>query len=228
MPGFLKRYTDAAQAAEALRRTRILRAQSVRTPAATPGPTVAELDFDNIDGSTGHDLIGYDLRPLLQSVAALHRASVPGLASYDPLLRIRPRLALTEVPILREIADGPAPHGNAVLHGDLHVGQFIVTPDSAVWVVDLDDLAVGPPEADLANFVAHLATTDTRSSIADWARRVCDAWDGVGQIVDGHIFTRYLRFGLLRRHLKLREAGRPDFEEAILTYLRESSSFSIR
>lgn len=228
MPGFLKRYASAAQAAEALRRTRVLRAQSVHTPAATCGPTPSELDFETIEGRTGHNLIGHDLRPLLQSVARLHGAIVPNLAPYDPLLRIRPRMALTDVPLLHQIANGPAPQGRAVLHGDLHVGQFIVSSEGAVWLVDLDDLAMGPPEADLANFAAHLATTEPGLGIAEWSRQVCDAWASLGHTSDNHAFTRYLHLALLRRHLKLREAGRPDFEGPILAYLRESCSFSMR
>lgn len=228
MSGFLKRYANAAQAAEALRRTSHLRGQSVQTPAVRPGPTPAELEFDHIKGRTGHDLIGHDLRPLLQSVAALHGAGVPNLASYDPLLRIRPRLALTDSPLLHQIVAGPVPRGRAVLHGDLHVGQFIVSPKGAVWLVDLDDLAIGPPEADLANFAAHLATTEPGPGIAEWSRHVSDVWLGLGHTADTHVFTRFLHLALLRRHLKLREAGRPDFEGPILSYLRESSSFSMR
>ncbi len=41
-------------------------------------------------------------------------------------------------------------------------------------------------------------------------------------------FAQYLRFALLRRHLKLREVGRPDFKSEILAYFRDSASFSIR
>lgn len=228
MPGFLKRYADAAQAKEALRRTKFLRAQSVQTPASKPGPTPSELIFDTVDGRSGHDLIGQDLRPLLQSVAQLHRSRIPKLAPFDPILRIRPRLPLTDVPLFRNIAKGPLPQGRALLHGDLHVGQFIVTPRDAVWMVDLDDLAIGPPEADLANFTAHLATTEPGPGIAAWSQRVCEAWAMIGQSLDEPVFQRYLQLALLRRHLKLREAERLDFEAPILTYLRESSSFSMR
>ncbi|MFK7941473.1 MAG: phosphotransferase family protein [Paracoccaceae bacterium] len=228
MSGFLKRYADAVHAAEALRRTKLLRAQSVQTPAAKPGQTPCELDFDRVAGRTGRDLIGQDLKPLLQSVAELHRASVPDLAPFDPLVRIRPRLALTRVSVLREIVNGPVPAGNSVLHGDLHVGQFIVAPEGAVWLVDLDDMAVGPPEADLANVTAHLATTEPGPGIEAWSRRVCDPWTALGHTADRPVFARYLHLALLRRHLKLRETGRPDCEALILAYLRESSSFSMR
>lgn len=228
MPGFLKRYPDADHAREALRRTCALRQHAIPTPAAVMGPDPATLDFDRIEGDTGHALIGGDILPLLAVVAGLHGAAVTKLPVYDPLLRIRPRLALTDDPLLRSIADGVVPTGKTVLHGDLHVGQFIRAVTGQVWIVDLDDLALGPPEADFANFVAHLATTDPSLSIADWARIVLEHWRALGGTMDPSVFTRCLHLALLRRHLKLREVGRPDHFEGISAYLRDSSSFSMR
>lgn len=228
MPGFVKRYADAGLAREALRRSRWLRAQGVPTPAAEPGPLPSELVFDRLHGRSGRDLIGQDTAPLLGVVLRLHAAAVPGLPVHDPLRRIRPRLALTDVRALRDIAAGPVPQGRAVLHGDLHLGQFVVTAPERVWIVDLDDLALGPPEADLANFAAHLATTCPGDGIATWAERVVSRWQGLGQRVERSVFARSLELALLRRHLKLRAAGRPDFEAEILGYLRDRASFSIR
>lgn len=228
MPGFLKRYADADRAREALRRTHALRRQSVPTPSARTGSGPAELVFDRIEGRTGRDLIGISLAPLLRLVSGLHSAMVPDLADYDPLLRITPRLGLTNEPLLRSIAQGSFPKGRALLHGDLHVGQFIMVPSGEVWLVDLDDLAVGPPEADLANLAAHLATTDPGAGIAEWAGRVCREWESLGGVLEPSVFARFLQLALLRRHLKLRSAGRPDFALEILTYLRDRASFSIR
>lgn len=115
MPGFLKRYPDADHAREALRRTCALRQHAIPTPAAVMGPDPATLDFDRIEGDTGHALIGGDILPLLAVVAGLHGAAVTKLPVYDPLLRIRPRLALTDDPLLRSIADGVVPTGKTVL-----------------------------------------------------------------------------------------------------------------
>jgi hypothetical protein len=192
------------------------------------GPDPATLAFDRIEGDTGHALVGGDIVPLLEVVAKLHRASVTQLPIHDPLLRIRPRMGLTDDPLLRSIADGAVPTGKTLLHGDLHVGQFIRAVTGDVWVVDLDDLALGPPEADIANFVAHLATTDPSLSIAEWSGKVRQDWSTLGGRLDPSVFTRCLHLALLRRHLKLREAGRPDHIVGILAYLRDSSSFSIR
>ncbi|MCI5112597.1 MAG: aminoglycoside phosphotransferase family protein [Marivita sp.] len=228
MPGFLKRYTDAHRAHEALRRTRALRRQAVPTPAARPGPDADTLVFDRVDGLTGRGLIGGTMAPLLDAVATQQDAVVPELPTYDPFLHIRPRLGLTEDPLLRGVAEGSAPTGGALLHGDLHVGQFIHAATGVVWIVDLDDLAIGPPEADLANFAAHLATTEPSLGIAGWAKQICGLWTSLGRTLEPSVFERFHHLALLRRHLKLRAAGRPDYQAEICAYLRESSSFSIR
>lgn len=223
----MKHYADRAMAQEAFRRSADLRAAGVSTPAVIGRPGDQALCFGGVDGNTGIALVADDLAPLLTVVARLHSASLRDLPVYDPFLRVRPRLAFsTQLPV-SEILSEPVPSGNATLHGDLHVGQFIRDGDGKVWVVDLDDLAIGPREADLANFAAHLATSLPERSIADWSDRVCGAWTRIGETVDREIFTRFLRFALLRRHLKLREAGRPDFEAEIGDYLRGNSNFSI-
>ena len=169
-----------------------------------------------------------DLAAVLAAIGVLHGAAVSDLPVFDPLLRIRPRLALTKVPALRAIAEEPVPQGHATLHGDLHVGQAIRDLSGMVWIIDLDDLATGPPEADLANFAAHLATSPPQGGIADWSDRVRRIWTGQGRALEQAVFEQFLRFALLRRHLKLRAAGRPDFEAEILAYLRDSASLSIR
>ncbi len=197
------------------------------TPAVLGMSGDKGLCFEHVEGQSGKVLLAEDLAPLLAVVVRLHRACLPNLPALDPFLRIRPRAGLaTSVPV-DDILSEPVPTGDATLHGDLHVGQFIQSRDGDVWIIDLDDLAVGPPEADLANFAAHLATSHASCRIDDWSDRVCTAWASLGEAVDHSIFTRFLRFALLRRHLKLREAGRPDFEAEILDYLRESSNFSI-
>lgn len=210
-----------------MRRSSGLRAAGVPTPAVLSPSGDKGLCFENVEGQSGQALLSEDLAPLLSVVARLHRASLPNLPAFDPFLRIRPRAALATALPADDILSEPVPDGHTTLHGDLHVGQFIQSRDGDVWIVDLDDLAVGPPEADLANFAAHLATSQPSRSIRDWSDRVCNAWATLGDPVDHDVFARFLRFALLRRHLKLREAGRPDFEATIIGYLRESSNFSI-
>lgn len=227
MPGFVKAYPDAAAARRSLHRSAALRAQNVQTPAARPRPNPLETVFDLVNGTTGLPLVSCEIGTLLGTVAGLHACKVSGLRPFDPFLRIRPRLALATSPLIRAVLDEPVPQGAATLHGDLHAGQFIRDPEGTIWIVDLDDLSLGPPEADLANFAAHLSTS-LSGGIAYWSSRVRTAWRGLSRPCDERTFRRYLRFALVRRHLKLREAGRPDFETEVVAYLRESSNFSIR
>jgi hypothetical protein len=228
VPGFVKSHAGAAAAAEALRRATALSAAGVHTPAARPGRNGREIVFDRIDGPAGRGLLDAGLTALLQPLTALHRARIEGLAPYDPFLRIRPRLPLATLVPAADILSETVPRGSATLHGDLHVGQFLRDGAGKVWIVDLDDLALGPPEADLANFAAHLATSTEGGGIARRADEVRDAWRRLGLGFRADVFVRYLRVALVRRHLKLRAAGRPDHEAEVLRYLRESSNFSIR
>lgn len=227
MPGFVKRYADASIAAESLRRSKNLSAIGVPTPAAVPGDSPDEVNFDKLGGTTGLPLLEQDLTHLFEPLISLHGSRITRLGPFDPFVRTRPRLWLTDSDEIRKVLGEPVPDGTAVLHGDLHVGQFIREPAGKVWIVDLDDLAFGPAEADLANFTAHCATSQT-GGLSKWTSRVKTAWRQLRQPLDEEIFDQFLKFALVRRHLKLCEAGRPDFKADILAYLRESSSFSIR
>lgn len=50
-------------------------------------------------------------------------------------------------------ADGPEP---CVVHGDLYDGQIFIDDDFSLSLIDLDDVGVGDPALDIANFCAHL------------------------------------------------------------------------
>lgn len=219
MPDFVKRHPDAATAAEAIRRAAALRAAGVPTPAARPGGADREVAFDLVDGISGRALLDRDPAALLAPLARLHRARVSGLPRYDPFLRSRPRLTPATNRVFHEVLAEPVPGGSATLHGDFHAGQLIEAQDG-VWIVDLDDMALGPPEADLANFTAHVATSGDACGFADrlttWREAVVSAY---GSPCRAEVFARYLRFALVRRHLKLRAAGRTDFETEIAVVL---------
>lgn len=227
MPGFVKSHTSAAAAVETVRRSAALRAAGVPTPAARPVPDAAEVSFDRIDGCTGLALLDHGIADCLRVLSQMHRAAVAGLAPFDPLLRIRPRIGPADEAQVRQVLGEGVPRGTATLHGDLHLGQFIRDAGGGVWMVDLDDMATGPPEADLANLAAHLATSPTGGGARYWEDRVQMEWCGLGQGCDAGLFRRFLRFALVRRHLKLREAGRQDHRAEVAAYLRDSSNFSI-
>lgn len=228
MSGFVKMHPDAAVAERAFARSNALVAAGVPTPVARRGARGEELEFDLLNGCCGMTPGGDELTAFMSVLAKLHRTPVVGLTPFDPFLRIRPRAHIaTPVPVA-EILCEKVPNGCATVHGDLHVGQFIREPSGKVWIVDLDDLALGRVEADVANFVAHLATSQNSWHLARPIQDVKAAWTMIGQPLDAGVFVRFLRFALVRRHLKLREAGRPDFEKEIADYLRDSSNFSMR
>jgi len=215
VPDFLKTYPDPEAATRARVRTDAARNSDVPTPAARDAPSPKAVLFDHVAGQSGPALLSRPLTDLLAPLHRLHMSRIPDLAPFDPLLRIRPRAALIDTPELHAIMDAPVPEGTAVLHGDFHVGQLIGAQGGPVWIVDLDDLALGPPEADAANFVAHLATSGKTEEfwlrLPYWRAAVIRAWPATRPALKPEIFTVYLRLALLRRHLKLREAGRPDF-----------------
>ena len=228
MPGFVKALSDASTAAEAIRRAAALRAQGVSTPAAGKGREPHQVVFDRIDGRTGPGLVGHDFSGFLAPLHRIHVAHVDGLAPYDPFLRIRPRLKLATCGAMRAVLEESVPKGVATVHGDFHVGQLIREPSGKVWIVDLDDLAIGPPEADLANFAAHLSTSGIVGNFMQALERrrsqVLEACRAAGVECRPAVFERYLRFALVRRHLKLREAGRPDYEAGIANYLTAATT----
>lgn len=79
--------------------------------------------------------------------ARLLASVAPGLADRLDALSERFRAALPEV----------RARSGAVVHGDLHEGQLVVTGDGTVTgLLDVDDVGTGDPVDDLATIVAHL------------------------------------------------------------------------
>lgn len=189
------------------------------------------------------------LPPLLVGVVAvlarLHKTDPTGLAllPLDTGRMIRPRLeGLPPADVLRrEAAELHARSSRALqrrrelveasrllLHGDFHVGQLLFEAGSdEPWLLDLDDLVLGPRESDIANFVAHLSTRPDLAS-GDIARDYAMMlnWIGAAYIdharcrLDGELLAIYGATSLLRRGLKLHSRGCGGVD-AILTTARE-------
>jgi hypothetical protein len=111
-------------------------------------------------------------RDLATIVAALHDSAAPGdreIRSEDCLAEGRKKATkLAEAlprgrSALDAIAPPDAPSGAGELparvHGDLHLDQFVDSLDGPV-LVDLDSVATGDPELDLAELVVDVATRD--------------------------------------------------------------------
>lgn len=205
----VKVYPATALADAALHRAETLRATGIATPAATRIAPDA-LAFPRLDGRSGTAL-ATDLTTLLAPLAALHRVAVPGLAPHDPFHRIRPRLANAPAALLARIEaleteGNPTP--SVTIHGDFHPGQVIVAPDGTGWLIDLDDLARGTPEADLGNLLAYLLTAPATRDTAPrggWRDALLAAWGG-DELHPANL-SRQTEIALIRRALKGAERG---------------------
>lgn len=204
---FVKHYPSAEAAERARLRSVAARAAGVATPAVLDhAETAIWFQAVAVQGQPG-------LAAMAQVLAPLHRMPVQGLARFDPFQRIRPRLPLA--PHMAALARGllardralawPA---TAVVHGDFHPGQVLCDTAGQAWLVDLDDLALAPPEADWGNLAAWTATQGE----GDLAAQVARALDQVGAAAlgaDAALMAHFCDIALLRRALKLAEKGRP-------------------
>lgn len=226
-----KRLADPQTARRLVLWTGELRAHDLPTPEAQPGPSPDVLVFPAIEGTGGLALIvagGPPALPdLLRPLLCLHRASLAGLAPFDPRAKIVPRLSAGDPPPLlkeasRRLDEIPEPSGTVPVHGDFHVGQLIRDAEATVWMLDLEDLAAGAPESDLGNFAAHLATRpETRRHPAPqglefWSGHTLRAYRAIGGEADAGLAIRYGRVALIRRALKLRERGDPSVVAELL------------
>jgi hypothetical protein len=212
---FVKHYPSDFAAATALHRTRMARTAGVPTPAVQRSLGRGLLVYDRV-----HPAGDASLPAMLASLALLHRMPPSGLSRLDPFLRINPRLADAPAHLRRLFAillrqdraiNWPA---RTPVHGDFHPGQVILSDHGTVWLVDLDDMALAPPEADLGNLAAWFATQRP----GDLVPRCSAALTQVLTHAPGAnpaLATHFCRIALLRRALKLAEKGQPWVQNAL-------------
>ena len=212
----LKRFSSTTAATAALDRAEALQAAGIATPLPIR-ENDRTLRFPRIKGTTGPDLIAR-LPDLLSPLLGLNRLRLPslGLPQHDPLRRIRPRLALAPPPVASLVLEQVPllPEGtDRVCHGDFHPGQVIHDAEGRSWLLDLDDLALGPVEADLGNLIAWLASQPLRAPrpltdrLVDSRATLVAAWTGLGGRTDPAILAPYMTLALIRRALKRAESG---------------------
>ena len=210
---FYKRVNNRAEAARLIDRARQISQAGANTPEPEYCPDQNALTFRALDGTTGVELVdGAALSELLRPLQSIHHASIPDLPLYDPFAKIAPRLKPGAPQWLTDRVarlQKPAPDQSGIIHGDFHCGQLIRDLEGRVWIIDLEDLSLGPIEADLGNFAAHFATRPETSranlleSLRHWSGRVCDAWSRLGEPCDPALFWRAVDIALIRRALKL-------------------------
>ncbi len=93
-----------------------------------------------------------------------------------------------------------------VVHGDFHPGQTICDAMGRLWLIDLDDLALAPPEADLGNLAAWMAT-QAPGMLTQLATTARNSVLAVAADADPALTAHFQTIALVRRGLKLRIAG---------------------
>lgn len=233
----IKVLATPAQAAWLLSRTEALGKAGLRTPAARVGVDPDEVSFEFVEGMTAQATLasleeGTDLESVLNPcvglLADLHRVRGVEAPPFQPLGKVSPRLErLQQRPgglsservrgalDLYARLDCALARGTrfaGLVHGDFHPGQVLIESGNAErpWLLDLDDLAQGEPEADLGNLIAHLLTSgvlDQPPSVAALERLetlVCAMYlQHRGLSPDLSALRVHESAALLRRSLKL-------------------------
>jgi aminoglycoside phosphotransferase (APT) family kinase protein len=97
--------------------------------------------------------------------AAVVREAIDRLRAGGLDLEVTRRHEQTALRIIEYLVSGSndipsnSDQRNRLIHRDLYPGQVLVADDQNA-LVDLDEVAIGEPELDLGNFVAHLTLTD--------------------------------------------------------------------
>jgi aminoglycoside phosphotransferase (APT) family kinase protein len=132
-----------------------------------------------------------------------------------PPRELDPHTAEREVEILRSRAEAASPpvawavedalshltgkwECTTVVHRDLYEEQVLV--EEHVGLIDLDDAALGPPELDVGNLVAHIELLELRRErdLAAEIRALLDGYAETGPELDGALLDRCRRLTLLR------------------------------
>jgi Phosphotransferase enzyme family len=206
---FKKDYPSVAAADAAMHRSVAARQAGVPTPAVLGRNGTLQLSFERVISAEPPTL-----DEMVESLLRLNRMPLDGLSRFDPFLRIRPRLGAAPSHIRALVMELEARDAalrwpaTTVIHGDFHPGQVMRDRSGMVWLLDLDDLALAPPEADLGNLAAWIATRaegnlDTQARSA--ATMVLALAPHAAPDLTGH----FLQIALVRRALKLAEKGLP-------------------
>jgi Ser/Thr protein kinase RdoA (MazF antagonist) len=116
---------------------------------------------------------------------------------------LRARAEATSPPVARAVGDVlPELEGEwtctTVVHRDLYEEQVLV--DERVALIDLDDAALGPPELDVGNLLAHVELFELRRGrdLAPEKRALLEAYAETGPLLEGALLDRCRRLSLLR------------------------------
>ncbi len=126
--------------------------------------------------------------------------------SADRELDVLLALAATAPPDLGQQVAAQAPSLAApwscptVVHRDLYEEQLLIGDDGRIGLIDLDDAALGPPELDLGNLIAHLDLLALRAgrSLDEPAGALLAGHTSAGSSADERLLSRCRQLTRLR------------------------------
>jgi len=89
------------------------------------------------------------------------------LSETDPPKELRQRYLDLHAVVVRTLRGSSPGRWQALLHRDFYPHQVILSANGD-GLIDLDELALAPPELDVGNFIAHLLLDDLRRPAPDW------------------------------------------------------------
>lgn len=220
-----------------------LRAAGVPVPISNIELNNTAIRLPWINGQTMREQIGKagpgksHILSAMKLLSSLHQSDVrsAGLCEFDPFRLSDKRLIepwfcvltsklQTNAQTLRKKLGETHPPKSclSIIHGDFHAGQLIQEAVSRKWwMIDLDDVALGHKEADIANFCVNIATRkdcsveaiDTKvNELRVMCHNAYEAGINVG------LFEYYAACALLRRALKF--AARTETDDRIAAILQ--------
>jgi aminoglycoside phosphotransferase (APT) family kinase protein len=221
--------------AQLLQWTQLLRDQGMRVSEPLGfSPAVRTYWQNGFNGKPVHECAGLDWVPdAMRQLFLLHRSTVPCPARPSPAEQLvdltkklnkvclaAPDLADRSQAMLRWIrgrmVSAGAPH---VIHGDFHLRQMKAC-EGDVALFDFDELAIGDPEEDLANFVADLHGTNLP---LDRIRTLADAMIEQYQVrapISADRLRWYSAIHFLTRAYRALLQLSPDFDSRVRHFLQ--------
>jgi thiamine kinase-like enzyme len=162
-------------------------------------------------------LDGLDILTEEEQLAEIQKKSVKLQVAF-PCLANRIEDILTS--LKQEIPGNPL-SSLRLIHGDFHIEQLLLLEDNRLALFDFDELAIGHPLVDVANFAAALSTLNLGKQFTDRiVRQLFTTYKNVSEsdVHDTH-FKWHLRLQLLTRAYRSYIQQKPNLEQLINQFL---------
>jgi len=141
---------------------------------------------ESLENRLSADSAGEAVSAAAQALAKFHRLPAPantplaetGLAARRSVEAIEGLLgngAGGAAALANRLSETPPATVQTLVHGDFYHDQVTLRPDGRVHLLDVDELAIGNPIADVANFCAHLDVLALNAEILPERARVLQA-----------------------------------------------------